>query len=509
MTRTIHCIIGIWALASAANALGGEFSYNGLLRAELAYSTTGQRTQPADAGTRFDNEGRDLNLFALRFEFDTKYIVDRRLSFTGRLRGWGDWVNKIDDAYDDSIDLFAGDEFPGNGWLLSASSDNTVVDIPELYLDRTTGNLWLRIGRQQIAWGDAIGMRILDDMISSLDVRRHGGNYDLAAEEFLDERIGQTGIRANYRIPNTAWEVEGSITDFLPTLLYPAGSPYANFPGSVQLLNDEGVSEARDRPVYAIRLKGLVLDGQGEVTLAYSKRPQSVGVFRFDAQKDLGTLLTTGNLPLRITYPRIDALGGAFSYSISADPLGSFSFFDGLIARIEAAYFFDKQFTNSAPATVVAPAGVLAPAGLGPIPLPTPVPFAGDVIQEDELSLGIVLEKLHRFHPDWLATTMVFQWWHRTEADLNETHRSLVGDDDWNWLLFSVTQNFKRNEIAFTFNTAYDTSGGWWLQPSLKWRPSSKFQLDVFYNYFSGGTDDVYGALRPNKEIAFRIGRFF
>jgi hypothetical protein len=497
-------------LSACASNDAGNFSYNGLVRTELAFSTTGDRTQPADEGTEFDNEGRVLNLVAQRVELEGKYAYGRDLAFTGRIRGWGDVTNRLDTHYDADADLFAGDEYPGNGWLLSTiDGDNAIVDIPELYADWTIGNLWLRFGKQQIAWGDAIGLRILDDMISSLDVRRHGGNFDLATEEFLDERIGQIGIRANLRIPDTDWELEGSITDFTPTFAFPAGSAYANFPGSVDLLNADGVSEARSEPVYGVRLKGLVLDGQGELTFAYSRRPQAVNVVRFDAGRDLARLLATGDLPLRAEHPRIDAFGGAFSYIFSADPVGPLAVLDGLIGRVEAAYFLDKKFSNSAPATVVAPPGVVAPPEVGPVPLPTPIPFAGDVIESDELSLGVVLEKTHRFHPDWLPTTMIFEYWHRSDADLNERHQSLDDEDSWNWLLLSVTQNFLRNELAVISSIFYDTSGGWFWQPALTWRPSHRFQIDLLYNWFNGSDDDVYGPLEPNNEIATRFAMFF
>lgn len=497
-------------LGACAPSERGSFSYNGLLRTEVAFSTTGDRTQPADAGTKFDNEGRVLNLAAQRVEVEGKYAYGRDLAFTGRIRGWGDWTNHLDRHYNADADLFAGDEYPGNGWLLSTiDGDNVIADIPEAYADWTYGNLWLRVGKQQIAWGDAIGMRILDDMISSLDVRRHGGNFDLATEEFSDERIGQIGIRANLRIPGTDWELEGSITDFTPTFVYPAGSAYANLPGSVLLLDADGISEARSEPVYGIRLKGLVLDGQGELTFAYSRRPQAVSVLRFDAGRDLGTLLATGDLPLRAEYPRINSFGGAFSYIFSADPLGPLALVDGLIGRVEAAYFLDRKFSNSEPATVVAPPGLVAPPEAGPIPLPTPIPFAGEVIERDELSLGVVLEKTHRFHPDWLATTMIFEYWYRSEADLTERNQSLDGEDDWNWFLLSVSQNFLRNELTVISSIFYDTSGGWFWQPAVSWRPSERYQLDLFYNWFNGGDDDVYGPLEPNSEIAMRFAMFF
>jgi hypothetical protein len=484
----------LWILFGST-ASAGEFSYTGLLRSETAFSTTRERTQPADRGTPYDNQGRVLNLGALRLELEGKYTINEQLAATGKLRSWGDSTNQLDGHYKRNADLFAGDEFPGNGWLLGTTGlKDGSIDVPELYLDWTLGNLWLRMGKQQNAWGHAIGMRILDDMISSLDIRRHGGNYDLAAEEFLDERIGQLGMRGNFRIPGSDWELETVITDFTPTFIFPRGSAYANVPGSVRLLNAEGVRKARGNPAYGLRLKGLVLDGQGDFTLAYTYRPQAIGVVQFDPAKDLGVLLNQGELTLRAQNPRISVVGGAFSYSISTDPVGSFSFVDGLIARIEAAYYFNKKFTNSAAVAV------------GGLP---PIPFAGKPIKKDELSLGIVLEKSHKFHPDWLATLMIFEWWHRTKSDLNDRLQSLVGLRYWDWFLLSVTQNFMRNEIGVTLNTFYDTSGGWFLQPAFKWRPNDKYQVDLFYNWFDGGQKSVYGPLRPNKEFVMRLGFYF
>ncbi|MEJ2237557.1 MAG: hypothetical protein P8X82_04605, partial [Gemmatimonadales bacterium] len=161
------------------------------------------------------------------------------------------------------------------------------------------------------------------------------------------------------------------------------------------------------------------------------------------------------------------------------------------------------------PATVLAPPGVVAPPGLGPIPLPQPVPFGGNVIEDDELSIGLVFEKNHKFRPDWLSTFLVLQGWYRSASDFNDRHQSLVGKDDWSWLLASVTQPFKNNELSASLNVSYDTGGGWFVQPALTWQPIQRFKLDVFYNWFSGGNDDVYGPLEPNKELAIRVSSFF
>jgi hypothetical protein len=249
----------LWAMGTAH---AGEFSYNGLLQTEIAVSTTGDRTQPLDAGTALDNDGRVLNTTALRLELEGTYAFDRRTHVTGRFRLWGDYTNQIDSAYNSDVDLFAGSDYPGNGGLLSLSSKNTIADIPELYFDATRSGFWVRAGKQQIAWGHSIGMRILDDMVSSLDTRRHGGTYGLASEEFLDERIGLFAVRGSWRVPDTEWELEGLISDWAPSFPFVAGSAYANLPGGILVNADDGIDDARDQPVYGLRVKGLVLDGR-------------------------------------------------------------------------------------------------------------------------------------------------------------------------------------------------------------------------------------------------------
>jgi hypothetical protein len=475
----VACLSLPLSTIATTTAHPGEFSHSGLLRSELAFSTTGDRSQANDKGTDLDNQGRWLNLAALRFELDGTYAFDRRTFITGRLRGWGDWTNQIDNHYDPGVELFDGSQYPGDWALLCVHSKNAIADINELYIDWTRGGVWLRAGKQQIAWGHAIGMRILDDMVSSLDVRRHGGNFGLASEEFLDERIGQIGLRGSWRVPSTGWELEGLITDFAPTQPYAAGSAYANFPGSLVVDLDEGMRGARDEPVYGLRARGLVLDGRGELTFAWTRRPQAIGPLSFAG-------IDGNGIVSEAEFPRIHTVGGAFSYSFSADPLGSLAFFDGLIARVESAYYKNKKFTND-----------LNPSHPQP-------PF-----ESNEWSTGLVVEKNYKFRAEWPSTFFVFESWYRSDADLNERFQKLDGHDGWSWLLLSVNQNLMRNEILAALTTAHDTNGGWYLQPAVTWKPRYDLQLDVYANLFSGDDDDVYGPLEPNKEMAIRLGMYF
>ena len=47
-----------------------------------------------------------------------------------------------------------------------------MLDLPALYLDYNKGPLWLRVGNQQIAWGEALFFRVFD-AVQGLDLRRH------------------------------------------------------------------------------------------------------------------------------------------------------------------------------------------------------------------------------------------------------------------------------------------------------------------------------------------------
>ena len=57
-----------------------------------------------------------------------------------------------------------------------------MLDLPALYLDYNKGPLWLRVGNQQIAWGEALFFRVFD-VVQGLDLRRHSV-LGVAAEEY-------------------------------------------------------------------------------------------------------------------------------------------------------------------------------------------------------------------------------------------------------------------------------------------------------------------------------------
>ena len=93
----------------------------------------------------------------------------------------------IDDFHTSPIDrLEAGDSFQ--------------AELRELYLDLLYDDFDIRLGRQQIVWGESIGLRILD-VINPQDFR------EFILNDFIDARIPLWSLRVGYTLSD--WTFEG------------------------------------------------------------------------------------------------------------------------------------------------------------------------------------------------------------------------------------------------------------------------------------------------------------
>ena len=92
-------------------------------------------------------------------------------------------------------------------------TDHFRAEVWELYSDISLGNLWLRLGKQQIAWGEMIGARILD-CINPLD---YSWNFIFEPEEFENIRIPEWTIRGIYNLKSylPGWITTPSLEVFL------------------------------------------------------------------------------------------------------------------------------------------------------------------------------------------------------------------------------------------------------------------------------------------------------
>ena len=191
----------------------------------------------------------DWTQWATRLEIDVQARFTDNLSGYMKLRGYQDNVqhdflrsydlfgnNGVNGVNNPERTLFAGGQFGattqyrntpldnGHGSIFEHNEEDYMLDLPAFYLDYNKGPLWLRIGNQQIAWGEALFFRVFD-VVQGLDLRRHSV-LGVAAEEYSDSRIPSPGIRGSWRFDN-GWELEGYAQQFRPSILPRPGTPIA------------------------------------------------------------------------------------------------------------------------------------------------------------------------------------------------------------------------------------------------------------------------------------------
>ena len=176
------------------------------------------------------SKSNDWNTFATRAEVDIKARFTNNLTGFMKLRGYYQpdvFQNTRDSTFIDGVggkvNHFSVPNHGNEATYLSKSDNNYMLDIPSMYLDWASGPYWVRIGQQQIAWGESLFFRVADQ-VSGLDFRRHV-IFDFGAEEYADERLSAPGIRASV-VFGDGWELEGWAQMFQPTVLPTNYSPY-------------------------------------------------------------------------------------------------------------------------------------------------------------------------------------------------------------------------------------------------------------------------------------------
>ena len=223
---------------------------NGLSGGGCDYLKT---VQPNLTKTKHDNE-TDWNVFATRAEVDISANFTNNL--TGFVKARGYYQPDVFDDYGD-VNLFSVNNHGNEATFLSVSDDDYMVDLPSLYLDYSEGPLWVRVGQQQIAWGEALFFRVAD-VANGLDLRRHLF-LDFGAEEYADERLSAPGIRASYNLSQD-WELEVFAQMFQPSVLPNRGSPYSLLPYQATVDYESGYDKVDDNINAGVRLRGQIGD---------------------------------------------------------------------------------------------------------------------------------------------------------------------------------------------------------------------------------------------------------
>lgn len=503
----------------------------------------------------------DWNFMQLRTQLDLSASFTPNLRFFGRLRGVYD-LAPYDESDPDAVgsqavgfnyqapEYFEYDDFnKGNSQNpLEIAGEQFMIDLPSFYFDYQRGPVLVRVGQQQIAWGQALFFRVLD-LPNGLDLRRHLF-LDYAPEEYADERIGALGLRTTWQA-SSQWEVDAFVQKFQPTIYPNPNTPYNAI--ASQFTVQDLYEEVDDKLNTGIRVRGT--HGQWSTQFVAVRRYNPDGVFRWTesgVNRDLpgmpgsgavlqdtafevdptGVVSATewftyaGNARLDgleglnasiVEFPAAGLLGAAAvpTMDLAAAELDLFfQLSGGLRGHIAREYFRETNLGagvgyvfNAAPGSLLDQLIVNFEATFTPDRKFTNTTLSRTYIEEDEWITALVVEKYQRFSQNFPATYLVFQWMHRTESDLFGRHLDGMGGSaemiapgvsgGWNGLVFALQQPSATLTWRFDGAVLYDTRGGILVQPAVKWTPNTTYTVEAFYNFIDG---EVGGA-DPNENI--------
>jgi hypothetical protein len=343
----------------------------------------------------------------------------------------------------------------GNRVMLRGGGKDFKAELWQAYVDYRRNNLWLRLGKQAIAWGEAVALRVLD-VVNALDLSQ-ALFFDRAAEEFDAIRIPQWFLRANYTIPNQT--IPDLTAEFLlnpgavvPTLLPAQGSPYNVVPSVVKISNNVN----QGQPTVGGRLTGTITDVQFSLNVLTKPNDDAVGVFR-----SISLLPDPPFAKIRLDgkHPRVHIFGGSANYVWHQA---------GAVLRAETTVTPDAPFERGAAASRIVERPVWK--SVLAVDRPTYV-FPG----LDTMSIG-------------------FQFFETFTGGkkLNKVRSAGVKvDQAVHQFSIFLQQPLFQKRLTLEFLGVFDTDDAHWLQAGVHWEIGTNVRLDLFHNEFGGAEKRV------------------
>jgi hypothetical protein len=437
----------------------------------------------------------------------------------------------------------------------------------EAYVDFTKGPLFLRIGRQNLSWGETDVFRLLDQ-INPLDASF--GGFLVPLDE---RRVPLDMLRMVYGLgshgPFSELDLEGfvalddKISDFVP-----AGSPWAT-------PNPAGFNAFTKRPARNFtdaRGGGRLLGVMGDFTLSIAhyytyldnslirivtpekapgtKPGQSSPVAPPINLGEFQTALAGGSVPFcppvgdparqqflncylvdhfhtNVMFPKMQISGATMSFSVPSLYA---------VVRSEFAYFYaEPMFLNSAPSQILGPAltGQVTPGyrQVGTDPTGKALlRYKSDIDRSDVVrwSLGIDINRYLRFlNPQQsfiisaqafgthilafndtpvtkAAPTFNFAGFSVPVRDPHRNNQAFVNLDPYQIInTLSISTSYRSGVISPALNFFYDWQGAWVVQPGITF-VRDPFRLLLQYNYIDGQFNGI-GFLRDRDNLIIQL----
>jgi len=409
----------------------------------------------------------DLNIYG-KFNENWSVTFEPRLFF--------DMTKIVDNHFRQYESLPAN--FSGSGGMLRGGGNDFKAEMWQVYTDYRSGGLWIRLGKQQIAWGEALGLRVLDT-VNPLDLSQNLST-DRIFEEFDRVRIPQWFLRADYTIPNET--IPDLTTEFIlnpgivvPTLLPPQGSPFNVVPAFLKVKNNVNQGE----PTVGGRITGTIEPIQFSLNFVTKPNDDAVGVFRgvivpnclFPAVTPTGPCIL-----LEGRHPRIYIVGGSANYNWTAA---------GAVLRVETTVTPNAPFLNT-------------PGG-------TPT----NIVDRSVWKTVLAVDRPTYLIPGLDSMLIGFQFLETfTGGKLAGLTDATGAKVDSNVHIFTVflQQPLLEKRVSLEFFGLFDTDDAHWLQPGIHWEIGNNIRLDLYYNKFGGA--EKRGS-RFGSNLNFVNGPFF
>jgi len=445
---------GSWATIDLTDC----FSVDGFVRYEFGYHTGEKNPALAERN----------NLTISRFWLNTEwnYKPSETFKIFANIRLMGDttslWDNDLPNYNAFPVDV------PKYDWMMmKASKDHFRAEVWELYSDLSLGDLWLRLGRQQIAWGEMIGSRILDQ-INALDF---SWNMFFEPEEFALVRIPEWTIRGIYQIRQTPlnWLTDTTIEAFvIPVDWYPQftgdkNAPFQLLPSNIFFDPSFTKLNQKDRrgdAQYGVRLGGM-LAGKFYLTLNYMSLYAQSPILKFRQYFPYGFLGPV--LDFDVVYPHINIFGLSVNYAFG-NPYN-------LVVAYEATWIPDQPYQAATPRNGVA-----------------------DEKDQGTFKCALSFSRPTKLVPDRVLgsswANLIFQV---TQIVVEGNHNKIAvvsklrSKSDTN-LIFSISQPLLHNDLTPGCQVVFDPRGStsYYVKPSVLYKYGDHWYFDVFATFLGG-----------------------
>ncbi len=421
-------------IANAGNDNEVALDFSAVTRFDTAYELEGDRLQRSE--------------LSVTPEFNVKFSRSTSLTVIGRLRFEGEDLLEPGRPAQTSVSEASQRRF---------SSNHVEWDLRELYLDLDLGNAFARIGKQQIVWGQADGLKVLD-VVNPQTFR------EFILAEFEDSRIPLWTV--NVEVPvaggtlQALWIPDQSYNDLPePGAAFEITAPFVGIPPGVPVTIAPSEVPNRILEDSDAGLRYSLFAGGWDLTLNYLYHYHDLPVVR--------RAFTPSGLQLSPSYERTHLVGGTV-----ANAFGDFT------VRGEIGWSSDAFFSQT---------------------LGTP----GDGVHESpELSSVIGLD--YSGLTDTIVSAQLFQ---STVLDHDNTVERSKTEMNASLLL---RRNFANETVEAQVLWIQSLSGdGALIRPRLRVDYSTEWQFELYADFFFGDRAGLFGQFDARDRIGIALTRSF